>query len=76
MGSRAAVLLAVPAQAQVMDPPWCARDGGENQYENCGYFSWQQCMASVSGVGGWCFRNPRAAHNRIDPPRRVKRERR
>jgi len=34
---------------------WCAqynmRGGGER---NCGFVSWQQCMATVSGVGGYC----------------------
>ena len=55
------------AQAQPFpyDPyPWCAvysgRSGGAS---NCGFSTWQQCMATVSGIGGFCepnqFYNPR-----------------
>lgn len=52
----AAVLLAAtPASA---DPyRWCAqygRDGGRN----CGFVTLQQCQATVSGIGGFCERNP------------------
>jgi hypothetical protein len=32
---------------------------------NCGFSTWNQCMATVSGIGGFCqrnsFYNPRAA---------------
>ena len=49
---------AAPAQAQTYYP-WCAvysgRDGGGGT--NCGFTSYQQCMATVSGVGGFCERN-------------------
>jgi hypothetical protein len=38
--------------------PWCAhysgRGGGGT---NCGFYSFQQCMATVSGIGGYCARN-------------------
>lgn len=37
--------------------PWCAfysRGGGSN----CGFTTFAQCMATVSGIGGWCQRNP------------------
>ncbi|HWM83212.1 MAG TPA: DUF3551 domain-containing protein [Pseudolabrys sp.] len=48
------LLLAAPA---VADPyPWCAqygRDGGRN----CGFLTLQQCLDTVSGVGGGCERN-------------------
>ncbi len=51
-----ALLTMVPAQAQ--EYPWCAqysgRDGGGR---NCGFATYRQCMASVSGVGGFCERN-------------------
>jgi hypothetical protein len=65
------------AQAGV-DPPWCARGDGHDYYENCGYYTWQQCMASVSGVGGGCFPNPRAHsyfEERAYPRRKGKRTR-
>ncbi|HVY59775.1 MAG TPA: DUF3551 domain-containing protein [Xanthobacteraceae bacterium] len=53
--------------------PWCAYYylyGGSN----CGFSTFEQCMATVSGVGGICNRNPSYAasvppkHN--PPPRR------
>jgi hypothetical protein len=52
------------------DPyPWCAvyggRDGGAS---NCGFLTIEQCMATVSGIGGSCepnqFYNPRHAGER------------
>ncbi len=39
------------------DGTWCAqygRDGGTN----CGFYSYEQCRATVSGTGGYCYRNP------------------
>ena len=37
-------------------PRFCARltNGGEN----CGYYTFSQCLASVSGVGGYCIVAP------------------
>jgi Protein of unknown function (DUF3551) len=57
-----AVLTQTPATALPCDNTrWCAvydRLGGTN----CGFFTWQQCMATVSGIGGFCtinqFYNP------------------
>jgi hypothetical protein len=61
------VLAQAPASALPNDPyPWCAvysgRMGGAS---NCGFSTWNQCMATVSGIGGFCrpnqFYNPRQA---------------
>jgi hypothetical protein len=61
------VLPQAPAGALPYDPyRWCAvysgRMGGSS---NCGFLTWQQCMATVSGIGGFCqpnqFYNPRQA---------------
>jgi hypothetical protein len=42
------------------DYPWCAlygsRTGGGAQ--SCYYTSFQQCMATMSGIGGTCIRSP------------------
>ena len=52
------------------DPyPWCAVYGGRSGGgTNCGFRTWQQCMATVSGIGGFCepnqFYNPRGAAER------------
>ena len=41
------------------DPyPWCAVYGGRSGgASNCGFLTWQQCVATVSGIGGFCERN-------------------
>jgi hypothetical protein len=67
-----ATLAPVWAQGQPFpyDPyPWCAvysgRGGGAS---NCGFRTWDQCMATVSGIGGFCqpnqFYNPRGGSQR------------
>jgi hypothetical protein len=39
--------------------PWCSRyyhpRGGSI---SCAFVSWEQCMDTVRGVGGYCYRNP------------------
>jgi hypothetical protein len=52
----AASQLAAPAQAGPLGPRFCAqiRGGGEN----CGYYTFNQCLASISGVGGYCYIAP------------------
>lgn len=59
------------ASAEVLYP-WCfqaaGRDGG---YTNCGFTSYGQCRATASGIGGYCYRNPRYYASRdYDHPRR------
>jgi hypothetical protein len=52
------------------DPyPWCANYGGRfGGASNCGFSTWNQGMATVSGIGGFCarnqFYNPRPSSNR------------
>ena len=54
------LLTQTPANALRCDNTrWCAqysggRGGGGT---NCGFFTWNQCMATVSGVGGFCVPN-------------------
>ena len=47
-----------PARAEITYP-WCAqyggRDGGGGR--NCGFWTYQQCMAAVFGTGGYCVAN-------------------
>jgi hypothetical protein len=38
------------------DEAWCAYY--EDQSTNCGFATFQQCEADISGVGGMCSRNP------------------
>jgi hypothetical protein len=54
----ATLCIAQPAGAQ--DYPWCAYYdfGGHGGATNCGFATFQQCLATVSGVGGSCGPNP------------------
>jgi hypothetical protein len=58
----AAVLMqpSAPAQAQVdIIYPWCAQYGGRSGGgTNCGFTTYAQCMAAISGNGGSCQMNP------------------
>jgi hypothetical protein len=59
----AATVLGTPAQAQ--NYPWCAQYSGRalGGAMNCGFVSFAQCMATVSGIGGFCVQN-----NTYQPP--------
>ena len=63
MAAGAAVALTwgafVPTSAQAQGA-FCAEQGGRSGYRNCGYYTYGQCRASVSGVGGYCYPNPEA----------------
>ena len=54
----AASILFTPLAAQAEPYKWCAqytgRGGGDR---NCGFVSWEQCMETVRGMGGFCERN-------------------
>jgi hypothetical protein len=46
-----------PGNAQI-NYPWCAQYSGvHGGGRNCGFVSWQQCMATAHGLGGICERN-------------------
>jgi hypothetical protein len=42
--------------------PWCANYGGGGNGggggSNCGFYSFEQCMAALWGNGGFCAHNP------------------
>jgi hypothetical protein len=46
-----------PSQAEVIYP-FCAQYGGHAGGRNCGFWTWQQCRATVLGTGGYCEANP------------------
>jgi hypothetical protein len=53
----AALLAPSAGQAQIYYP-WCAQYGGSGDGgRNCGFSTYAQCMATVSGIGGFCERN-------------------
>jgi len=37
---------------------WCAQYSGRGGGTNCGFVTWEQCRATVSGAGGFCSLNP------------------
>ena len=45
--------IVVPAQAQ--NYPWCADYSGGGT--NCGFVTFEQCLLTVSGIGGFCDPN-------------------
>jgi hypothetical protein len=50
-----------PAEAQ--NYPWCLIYGTDFGGKNCGFTTFQQCQATVSGIGGFCMQN-----NTYQPP--------
>ena len=50
--------------------PWCAQYRSAFGATNCGFTTYQQCLETISGVGGICTRNPA-----YRPPPRSKRDR-
>ena len=54
--------------------PWCANySGGESGGggSNCGFSTYEQCMATVSGIGGFCDPNPFYTPPSQKPTRRL-----
>jgi hypothetical protein len=67
-------LSAIAARADWARPaPWCANLGGRDGGWDCGYYTFDQCMATARGLGGSCAPNPRALAAPKPPPRRVRR---
>ena len=44
------------ARAQDINYPWCAYYGGgeDGGGTNCGFSTWEQCMETIRGMGGFC----------------------
>jgi Protein of unknown function (DUF3551) len=44
--------------ANAQNYPWCAQySGSMGGSQNCGFVSFAQCQADVSGIGGFCVQN-------------------
>jgi hypothetical protein len=50
-------ILAIPTDASARYYPWCA-SYSRDAAENCGFVTFAQCRATVSGIGGVCYSNP------------------
>ena len=47
-----------PAAAHADPYRWCAQYGGSaGGASNCGFVTFQQCLETLSGMGGFCVRN-------------------
>ncbi len=64
MRTMLAVIMAAPLMLLVQaDPasaqnyPWCAQYASPGSI-NCGFSTWEQCRAALSGNGGYCAENP------------------
>jgi hypothetical protein len=58
--------------------PWCAQyGGGRGGSRNCGFWTFGQCMATISGNGGYCEINHmyRPSPGQIPPPPELRRPR-
>lgn len=56
MGLVAAVVIAASSVAHAQNYPWCSNfhDGAGT---NCGFSTYEQCMATARGSGGYCAPN-------------------
>jgi hypothetical protein len=54
LGVLVTTVMSAPAEAQ--NYPWCAYYGGgaTGGATNCGFSTFAQCMATVTGIGGFC----------------------
>ena len=50
---------ALGSSASAQNYPWCAIYGGADigGASNCGFTTFEQCMVTLSGMGGFCARN-------------------
>ena len=55
------VIGATPSMAR--DYPVCSRSATNGFNPSCSFDNFQQCQATISGIGGDCFQNPRLAYN-------------
>jgi hypothetical protein len=66
----AAALLGEIQAASAQSPtsyPWCARyNFRDSSATSCYFTSKEQCMTTLSGLGGWCYQSP--YYHRSAPP--------
>jgi Protein of unknown function (DUF3551) len=56
-------IVCIGNRAEAQNYPWCAYYGGQFDGTNCGFTTFQQCLDTVRGIGGFCDRN-----NLYQPP--------
>jgi Protein of unknown function (DUF3551) len=58
----------LPNAAEAQNYPWCAQYSGDGGM-NCGFATFQQCLAEVSGIGGFCTQNSTYQPPQVPRPR-------
>jgi hypothetical protein len=69
----------INTHADAKNYPWCAYHGrhhGRPGGTNCGFTTYDQCMATVRGIGGRCARNTQYVPSVAMPGPRTRSERR
>jgi hypothetical protein len=51
------VTAALDSRAKAQNYPWCALYDVGTDARNCGFVTQDQCMTTVSGIGGFCEPN-------------------
>jgi hypothetical protein len=59
----AAALIGTAPSVSAQSPysyPWCSNQstGRSGSARSCYFTSYQQCMTTISGIGGYCYQNP------------------
>ena len=68
----ATVFVAEPTYAQNL--PWCAIMDNDGSTQ-CNYYTQQQCLQTLSGIGGECIQNPAGNAPQLAPVRRLQKMR-
>jgi len=59
LAAAAALAILAPASGHADPYKWCAQYGTRDDLgTNCGFVTYEQCRAAISGVGGICVPNP------------------
>jgi hypothetical protein len=69
------MMVAHAGTASAQNYPWCAQYNLRGGATNCGFVSFAQCQATVSGIGGFCQQNPMYVPTQYAPRQARKRSR-
>jgi hypothetical protein len=47
----------IGTRAEAAEYPWCAHYDMGDEVKNCGFVSFEQCLETVRGIGGFCQQN-------------------